>query len=336
MSASARARGGLGLVPEGVAGLFPTLTVRENLDAVQVYAEAKDPDGWAHVEAEMRALFATVLEDRSGQVAGSMSGGQRQMLAIALALTRRPSVLLLDEPSTGLGPAIVAKANSVNLKLLSVDDQFIGADGQPMKNVHHLGISAGKIGENVGQILAGEMKRRGWTTADTALCAVTFEELATAKERTEGAINALLAAGLPANRIFKAPERTADIPGSFDATNVLLTQQSAVKHWLVCSTNDNGVLGAVRALEGRGFGADSAVGIGINGTDCITELEKNKPTAFYGSILLSAKSHGYQTTEMLYHWIKDGIEPPLDTRTVGVLITRDNFRQILKEQGVRN
>lgn len=107
MSASARARGGLGLVPEGVAGLFPTLTVRENLDAVQVYAEAKDPDGWAHVEAEMRALFATVLEDRSGQVAGSMSGGQRQMLAIALALTRRPSVLLLDEPSTGLGPAIV-------------------------------------------------------------------------------------------------------------------------------------------------------------------------------------------------------------------------------------
>ncbi len=262
--------------------------------------------------------------------------GEKVLNAMDILAAGGTQGVVICTPDTRLGPAIVAKANSVNLKLLSVDDQFIGADGQPMKNVHHLGISAGKIGENVGQILAGEMKRRGWTTADTALCAVTFEELATAKERTEGAINALLAAGLPANRIFKAPERTADIPGSFDATNVLLTQQSAVKHWLVCSTNDNGVLGAVRALEGRGFGADSAVGIGINGTDCITELEKNKPTAFYGSILLSAKSHGYQTTEMLYHWIKDGIEPPLDTRTVGVLITRDNFRQILKEQGVRN
>lgn len=108
-----------------------------------------------------------------------------------------------------------------------------------------------------------------------------------------------------------------------------------MKHWLVCSSNDNGVLGAVRALESRGFGPDHAVAVGINGTDCITELEKEKPTAFFGSILLSAKRHGYQTTEMLYHWIKEGIEPPLDTRTVRVLITRGNFRQILKEQGVR-
>ena len=242
--------------------------------------------------------------------------------------------LVICTPDTKLGPAIVARAKSANLKLISVDDQFLGANGQPMKEVHHLGISAGKIGENVGQLLAAEMKKRGWNADDTAVCAVTYEELATAKERTDGAIAALKAAGFPANRIFKAPERTPDIPGAFDAANVLLTQQSGVKHWLVCSTNDSGVLGAVRALEGRGFNATNAVGIGINGTDCIVELEKKEPTPFYGSILLSAKSHGYQTSEMLYKWIKDGVEPPVDTRTTGVLITRDNFRQVLKEQGV--
>jgi L-arabinose transport system substrate-binding protein len=77
------------------------------------------------------------------------------------------------------------------------------------------------------------------------------------------------------------------------------------------------------------------VGVGINGTDCIVELEKAKPTSFYGSMLLSAKDHGYKTAEMMYKWIKNGAEPPLDTRTVGVLITRENFRQVLKEQGVR-
>jgi L-arabinose transport system substrate-binding protein len=130
--------------------------------------------------------------------------------------------------------------------------------------------------------------------------------------------------------------RTSDIPGSLDATNTLLTQQPGVKHWLVCSSNDNGVLGAIRALEGRGFAPESCVGVGINGTDCIVELEKAKPTSFYGSMLLSAKAHGYQTCEMMYKWIKDGVEPPLDTRTVGVLITRENFRQVLKEQGVRD
>ena len=136
-----------------------------------------------------------------------------------------------------------------------------------------------------------------------------------------------VAAGFPKDRIFRAPERTPDIPGAFEAANTLLTQRANVKHWLVCGPNDNSVLGGVRALEGRGIAVENAFAIGINGTDCIIELEKAKPTSFYGSMLLSAKEHGYKTCEMLYKWIKDGVEPPLDTRTVGTLITRENFRQ---------
>lgn len=61
---------------------------------------------------------------------------------------------------------------------------------------------------------------------------------------------------------------------------------------------------------------DSVCGIGINGTDCISEFLKEKPTAFFTSALLSAKEHGYKTAEMFYPWGRDGIEPPLDTRTV--------------------
>ena len=238
-------------------------------------------------------------------------------------------------PDTRLGPGIVAKAKAANLKLISVDDQFLGANGQPMKAVHHLGISAYKIGESVGATLAAEMKKRGWAAADTAVCAVTFEELATAKERTDGAIAALTAAGFAKDKIFKAGQRTSDIPGAFAAVDVLLTQKPGVKHWLVCGMNDSAVLGAVRALEQRGFAPDSCAGIGINGTDCIVEFEKSKATSFYGSMLLSAKQHGHDTAAMMFHWINDGKEPPLDSRTVGVLITRENFQQVLKEQGIR-
>lgn len=261
--------------------------------------------------------------------------GEKVLAAIDNLAANGAQGLVICTPDTRLGPGIAAKARAANLKLIAVDDQFLDAKGQPMTKVHYLGISAGKIGEEVGKTLAAEMKKRGWTPADTAVVAATFDELATAKARTDGAISQLKAAGIPDNRIFKAPQRTADIPGSFDAMNVLLTQQSSVKHWLVCANNDNGVLGAVRALEGRGFTAETAVGVGINGTDCIVELEKARPTPFYGSMLLSAKSHGYETAKMMYQWIKDGKEPPLDTRTVGVLITRENFQQVLKEQGVR-
>jgi L-arabinose transport system substrate-binding protein len=262
--------------------------------------------------------------------------GEKVLSAIDNLAANGAQGFVICTPDTKLGPAIVNKAKAANLKFISVDDQFVGADGQPIKSVHYLGISARKIGESVGDTLAAEMKKRGWTPAETAVCAVTFDELATAKERTDGATAKLIAAGLSKDKIYRAPARTSDIPGSFEAVNTLLTQRADVKHWLVCGFNDNAVLGAVRALEGRGVAAENAVGIGINGTDCIVELEKAKPTSFHGSMLLSAKEHGYKTSEMLYKWIKDGVEPPLDTRTVGTLITRENFRQVLKEQGVRD
>lgn len=106
LGAARRAGAGMALVPEGVSGLFPTLTVRQNLEAIE-RPQRDGQEGWATVEERLREAFHEVLVDRLDQVAGSMSGGQRQMLAISLALLRRPSVLLLDEPSTGLAPIVV-------------------------------------------------------------------------------------------------------------------------------------------------------------------------------------------------------------------------------------
>jgi L-arabinose transport system substrate-binding protein len=51
-------------------------------------------------------------------------------------------------------------------------------------------------------------------------------------------------------------------------------------------------------------------------------------------MLVSAPQEGFRTSEMLYQWIKDGVAPPLDTRTQGILITRANFDEILRREGV--
>ncbi|MEO7598887.1 MAG: arabinose ABC transporter substrate-binding protein [Opitutus sp.] len=270
-----------------------------------------------------------------GLVKIGANDGEKVLSAIDSLAASGVQGFVICTPDTRLGPGIVAKARANGLKLLSVDDQFVGSNGQPMANVHHLGISSEKIGRSVGSALWDEMKHRGWSAETTAVCAVTFDELATTRERTEGAIAELVAKGFPAAQILRAPQRTTDIPAAFDAVNILLSRKSSIDHWLICGVNDNAVLGAVRAMEAFAIGPDRAVGIGINGTDCIAELEKSTPTAFFGSILLSAKDHGYKTSEMMYHWIKDGAEPPLDTRTTGVLITRENFRDVLKAQGVR-
>ncbi len=118
---------GLSLVPEG-RRLFPRLTVKRNLE-LGAYTR-QDKHEVAQTLDEMLNLFP-ILKERAGQLAGTMSGGEQQMLAIARGLMAKPKLLMLDEPSWGIAPKFVTKVleviqqvNALGVSILLVEQNL--------------------------------------------------------------------------------------------------------------------------------------------------------------------------------------------------------------------
>jgi branched-chain amino acid transport system ATP-binding protein len=102
-SAQERVRSGIALVPQG-GRVFANLTVLENLDLGGYVV--RDPEAMTSALELVYGMFPR-LRERAAQMAGTLSGGERQMLAVGRALMSRPRLLMLDEPSAGLAPIVV-------------------------------------------------------------------------------------------------------------------------------------------------------------------------------------------------------------------------------------
>ncbi|WP_417329995.1 arabinose ABC transporter substrate-binding protein [Halomonas cupida] len=284
---------------------------------------------------EQRA--ATALGEEQGFEVVRLAGedGQQVLSAIDNLNSQGAKGFVICPPDVRLGPAIMNRAEQYGMKVVTVDDRFVGADGEPMEGVPHLGMSGFKIGQQVGNAIADEMEARGWDPEEVAALRITNYELPTAKERTDGATQELIERGLPENNIFDAPQQNTDTASAFSAASPVISQNGEFEHWIIYALNEESVLGGVRATEQYGLAPEDVIGVGINGSGAaFAEFSRDNPTGFYGTVAVSSTSHGRETASSLYQWVTEGVEPPANVETTGTLMTRDNWEQVRDELGL--
>lgn len=312
-------------------GAAPAFAADDPVKIGFVVKQPEEPwfqDEWKYAEQAAKEKGFTLVK------IAAPDGGQ-VLTAIDNLKSQHAQGFVICTPDVKLGPSIVAKARIDKLKLMTVDDRLVDGSGKPIESVPHMGISASKIGEQVGQAIADEMKKRGWKLEETGALRISYDQLPTAKDRTDGAIAALTAAGFPKANVINAPQAKTDTENAFNAANIAITQNPKFKHWVAFGLNDEAVLGAVRAAEGRNFRADNMIGVGIGGSkSALNEFAKGQPTGFFGSVLISPKRHGYETSVNMYEWIKNDKAPPPLTLTTGKLVTRTNAADVRKEMGL--
>jgi branched-chain amino acid transport system ATP-binding protein len=162
---------GISQAPEG-RGIFPGMTVLENLE-MGAYGRTKVPR--AEIDAQLDRVFGLFprLAERRKQTGGTLSGGEQQMLAIGRALLADPKVLLLDEPSMGLAPQLVAQIfsiiteiNSQGITVLLVEQNA----AQALRRAHRAYVlETGRVVKSApaGELLADESVRNAYLGGNT-------------------------------------------------------------------------------------------------------------------------------------------------------------------------
>ncbi|WP_148254515.1 arabinose ABC transporter substrate-binding protein [Aidingimonas lacisalsi] len=311
--------------------------------AGQVQAEEEDVTIGFIVKKPEQAWFineqeaATEVGEELGFDVVRLAGedGQEVLSAIDNLYSQGAQGFVICPPDVRLGPAIMNRAEQYDMKVITVDDRFVGSDGEPMKDVPHLGMSGYKIGQQVGEAIHDEMEARGWDPESVAALRITNEELPTAVDRTTGASDVLLENGFPEDNILDAPQQNTDTNSAFSAASPVISESDEYDHWVIYALNEESVLGGVRATEQYGIDEDDVIGVGINGSGAaFAEFSREEPTGFHGTIAVSSTMHGRATAENLYRWITEGEEPPANTETSGTLMTRDNWEEVRDELGL--
>lgn len=228
-------------------------------------------------------------------------------------------------PDRGIGPVVAARAAEAGIKLVAVDDDIYHQDGT---KIPFVGLDSYNIGQAVGVELARQFEASGWSADSVMLASIEDRKADTCMQRNKGAEDALLEAAtdLTEDQIVRIAYDNTMV-NAIDVMTTTLTANPQIQHWIFYSCNDDGVLGAARAMENSGYGADQGIGIGIDGSRACDAFGNGRESAFRGTMWFNAANHGKDAVNLLIDAIRNGTEMPENSFSQPELVNMGNFAE---------
>jgi L-arabinose transport system substrate-binding protein len=238
--------------------------------------------------------------------------------------------MVVTVPDTAIGPTVIEKAKTANVKLLALFDLIKDSSGTaaPFYGLDDLG-----FGKVAGDQLVTLYKASGWASNSSAVvraATITLDTIPACVDRVKGALDAFTA-GVPefkADQVIAVPYK-GDADTATTAMAATITSHPEVTNWLVWSCNDNGVVGAIRALESAGVAADKAIGVGQGGDHACAEFGKATPTSFDGSTFADWPKATRDALDLVKASVTSGSALPAQTLISAGILNRDNYKTLL-------
>lgn len=197
------------------------------------------------------------------QVVDSGQDPQKDVTLSQSLITSGVKAIAVVPSNTDIGPRVFRLTTAAKIPLVASDSPLADANG---KKAPFIGLDNTGSGVQVGQIISKLYKQKGWSPSDTYYADVEAPTLQVCMLRTNASVSVFTKANpsFPSSHVVKLPYDGT--PGkATQSMRTVITAHPQAKHWVISSCNDDGVVGAAKALQGTGFQASNALGVGLGG-----------------------------------------------------------------------
>lgn len=252
---------------------------------------------------------------------------EEYLKAIDNAIANKASGVVTCIPDQTMSQAVVDKLQEANIPVVAADDALQDANGE--KLVPWVGINAYVIGEANGEWLANYAKENNLAgDPEVGLLLMTMDTVSSCVPRAEGEYDKFteLCPDFDTSKIFRADYDGTTDKGNTAATAVI-TAHPEIKKWLVTGANEEGCVGAARALESAGLDADACV-VGLGAYMAKDEFKKEGGSCMKASAYFSADAVGAGSVNVLLDMIA-GKEVPKETAVDAIVVTPETYKEVM-------